>query len=252
MVYLTGKPKGYDEIWVIGDTHFLAKAKHSFEQLKESDNFNNQGTRHKTLHLMEQYEVQFSQCHYSWAFTTQIKGGLAHLLSTNWKLPNFIYVMFSNDQVLECDVLGDEIYKVLEDLFSFINRALIERKTKLPKKAKRYKATQVIIVKTVAKSQDLLNTDNFKNRRRSLNRALQRTAINFNWTAINVDAIIPTNPGHFDDNGDELSQSGFRHFWEFLSTHLKTLDSPDSPTKLHWRDNKRPMYQPPFNNTMVE
>lgn len=187
--------------------------------------------RKKRLFIMDQFEVLFSQCHYSWAFTTQIKGGLAHLLNKYWRLPNYIIIMFSNDQVEECDVLGDEIYKVLEELFTFINRALTERKSKLPKKAKRYKPPSVIIIKTVAKSQELLNSSNFKNRRRTFNRALQKTALNFNWSLINIDAIIPTAPVHFDDKGDELSDAGFRHFWEFLSEEIRRLETPESPTK---------------------
>lgn len=228
-----GKPTGFDEIWVIGDTHFLARAKKSLDDLKDCQNFNrsDQALGKTMPYMLEQFEIFIGQCHYSWSFTTQIRGGLASLLSTKWKLPNYLYMVFSNDQVEDCDILDDLIYKVLEDLFKFINRALIDRKLELPRKARRSNPPRVIVVKTVAKAKNLLDRNNFKIRRRSFNRALQKISQNFNWRSINIDSIVPTIPQNFDENGDELSDVGMKLFWQFISEDLRALEAIDDNRK---------------------
>lgn len=117
------------------------------------------------------------------------------------------------------------MYKVLEQLFTFINRAIIDRKVKLPKKAKRANPPGVVIVKTVPKAEELMNIHNFKNRRRTFNRALQKTAYNFNWRSINIDAVVPSNRANFRDNGEELSKQGAKLLWKFISDDIKMMDT---------------------------
>lgn len=175
------------------------------------------------MYILDNYEILIGTCHYSWCFTTQIRGGLTDLLSSRWKLPNAVYILFSNDQVEEAEILDGETYKVLNDLFTFINRSIIERRTNLPHKAKRRNPPEVTVVKTVAKSIELLNKNNFKNKRRTFNRALQKTAQNFKWRSINIDAIVPTEKDNFDENGDELSERGLKSLWHFLSEDSKGL-----------------------------
>lgn len=224
---ITGKPTGFDEIWVIGDTHILARTRQGLENIKQRGGFTTQHIQNNKLpYLLENYEVILSPCHYSWAFTAQIKGGLAHLLSTKWRLPNHLYIIFSNDQVDDSDVLGDMIYKVLEELFTFVDRAILERKMALPRKAKRGIQTKFTVIKTVAKSQELLNRDNFKNRRRNFNRALQKISSNFNWRSVNIDAIIPTKKAFFDEQGNDLLEEGAEAFWEFISQDLMDRENP--------------------------
>lgn len=238
---------GFDEVWVIGDTHFLAKARRSLEEMKENDGFNNnRPIKGSLLYLLQNFEVIFGTCHYSWCFTTQIRGGLSSLLSTRWRLPNYIYVLFSNDQIQESDTLGDEIYKVLEDLFTFINRSLMERKDALPKKARRFKHSQITIVKTVAKSTNQLMANNFKNRRRNFNRALQKSALQLKWRSINIDSLVPTTEEYFEEDGNTLSDKGFRALWKFLSDDLKAINNRESEnpierdhSSLHKLDKQR-------------
>lgn len=220
---------------MIGDTHFLALIKGGLEDLGNNDLFSSSTARQSLPYLLNQYEVVISQCHYSWAFTTQIKGGLAHLLSTKWKLPNYIYIMFGNEQVKECDILGDEIYKVLENLFTFVNQAIIDRKIKLPRKAKRINPPGIVIVKTVPKAEGLMDVANFKNCRRTFNRALQKTAYNFNWRSINIDAIVPSITPNFRDDGEELSRLGSKLLWKFLSDDIKTTDYSNNQKPAAWR-----------------
>lgn len=116
---LTGRPTAYDEAWFIGDTHMLAQPRSSLEDLKDEDSFNSKGMTSKT-YLLDNYEVVFGSFHHSWAFTTQIRGGLNSLLTAKWKLPNHIFIIFSNDQITESEVLGDELYDVLADTFVFV------------------------------------------------------------------------------------------------------------------------------------
>lgn len=212
---------------MIGDTHFLAQARRGLENLKEATAFDSKGDRSnkRLIYLLDNFEVCISSFHYSWCFTTQIRGGLANLLSTKWKLPNYIYIVFSNDQVQEADTLGDDIYKVLDKLFTFVNRSITERRLQLPKKARRYLPPKVIAVKTVARSTDKLNDNNFKIRRRSLNRAIQKSASDFKWRAINIDSILPTDNNNFDSNGEDLSEVGVKLFWKFLSDDLRSYDA---------------------------
>lgn len=219
---ISGKPMGFDEAWFIGDTHLISMIRKTFEELKEADGFDRMG-RQNLLYIIQQFEVFMGSCHYSWSFTTQIKGGLADLLSSKWKLPNYIYILFSNDQITESEVLGDEMYKVLENLFTFVTRAILNRKAELPKKAKRSNPPIITVVKTVAKSNDQLSVDNFKNKRRNLNRALQKVASNFKWRSINIDAILPDAKELFDDNGNELSNLGLKAFWKYISEDIKIL-----------------------------
>lgn len=174
-------------------------------------------------YILENFEIFFGSFHHSWAFTTQIRGGLNQLLSERWKLPSYIYLLFSNDQIEDSEILGDELYKVLNSLFTAVNRSLIDRKLLLPKKARRARPPGVIVVRTVPKSDRKQREKNFKNKRRSLNRAIQKTAQDFNWRSVNIDPILPTDETNFDEYGDELSAEGLRVFWNFLSDELKTL-----------------------------
>lgn len=215
----------------------MAQARRTLDNLKDKDAFDNTTEKKRLPYILQNYEVFFGTCHYSWSFTTQIRGGLANLLSTKWKLPNHIYVLFSNDQIEDSDILGDLLYKVLTDLCTFINRSLAERKSALPKKARRANPTEVTIVKTVARSNEQLSTNNFKNRRRTFNRALQKTALSFGWRSINIDAIIPSDKQNFDDDGNNLSETGLKLLWQFLSDDLRALTNA-SPAKKYSRANE--------------
>lgn len=96
----------------------------------------------------------------------------------------------------------------------------MERKTILPKKARRFKPPSIVIIKTVAKSAENLEIDDFKIKRRTFNRALQKEASNFQWRSINIDAIIPSDHSNFTKNGEDLSEDGFKRFWTFISEDL--------------------------------
>lgn len=224
---------GYDEVWIIGDTHLLSIARKTLNSLKDVELFNNK-TNGRLLHMLERYEVFIGSCHYSWCFTTQIRGGLADLLSTKWILPNYIYILFSNDQIEEVEILGDEIYKVLTGLFTFITRAIEDRKITLPRKSRRGGSTVITVIKTVAKSIDQLNLNNFKNKRRTFNRALQKVAQSFNWRSINIDSIIPTDSDNFDDRGNELSETGMKLLWKFISDDLRAMGEGGQPKTTKW------------------
>lgn len=223
---ITGTPTGYDEIWIIGDTHMVSQARSVLIDLADIEAFNRKEPKSKLPYMLQNYEVLSGSFHHSWCFTTQILGGLNSLLADKWKLPNYIYILFSNDQIHDSEELGEELYPVLEELFTAINRALISRREILPKKAKRYKPPTVCVVRTVPKSNRKQEEKNFKNKRRTLNRALQRTALKFKWRTINIDTILPKQDKHFDDNGDELSKEGFRVFWSFLSEDLQAFERP--------------------------
>lgn len=226
---ILGKPTGYDEIWVIGDTHMLSLIRSALDELRDNDNFINTGSRQRLPFILENFEVYFGTYHHSWSFTTQIKGGLKDLLSTKWKLPNYIYIVLSNDQIEDSEILGDLLYDVLNATFMDVSRLLTERKVILPKRARRFKPPAVCIVRTVPKSEMKQNTNNFKNKRRTLNRALQQVAADFKWRTVNVDTIRPKVDSHFDEKGDELSTQGLRLFWEFISEDLKGWDSGTPP-----------------------
>lgn len=227
---IAGAPTGFDEIWIIGDTHLLAQARKSLENLKDTNAFNNKGEKAKIPYIIDNFEITVSAFHFSWCITTQIRGGLNHLLLTKWRLPNYIYILFSNDQVDESEVLGGELYKVLDSLFSYISRALLERKIALPKKARRFKPPSIIIVKTVAKSSENLEIDDFKIKRRTFNRALQKEALNRQWRSINIDSILPSDHRNFSNNGEDLSDEGFIKFWNFLSEDLREQEKPREAT----------------------
>lgn len=134
--------------------------------LKEAQNgFNRDTPKERQLYLLQNYEVHVAGFHHSWCITTQIRGGLNSLLSSKWKLPNHIYICFSNDQVEDLEILDNEIFKVLENLFTYLNRAVIERRAVLPRKAKRGQLTSFTVVKTVAKATNTLNAGKFKFKR---------------------------------------------------------------------------------------
>lgn len=218
---------GFDKVWIIGDAHLLALLRRGLETLKDGDAFSNQQKK-KLLFMPENFEVIIGSFHYSWSFTTQIRGGLNTILGTRWRLPNYLYIFFSNDQVDDADILGDQVYPLLDKLFSYINRRLTERKVVLPKKARRYKPPIVTVVKTLPKAIDRLNENNFKIRRRTFNRALQKSALNFKWRAINIDTILPTTHSIFDDKGEDLSDLGLQCLWEFISEDLATMEYPQT------------------------
>lgn len=178
-------------------------------------------------YILSNYEVFINSFHYSWCITTQIRGGLNNLLSSKWKLPNHLYIIFSNDQVDDSEILGGEIYKVLNDLFTYISRVLLERRVQLPKKARRFKPPSITVVKTVPKLAENLEMDDFKIKRRTFNRALQKEAANFYWRSINIDAILPSQKENFTSNGEDLSSEGFIKFWTFISEDLHTLDDSE-------------------------
>lgn len=226
-----GKPVAFDEVWIVGDTHFLAQARRGLDQLKEGQNFNSRSDRKRLIYILENFEVLISTFHFSWSITTQIRGGLANLLSSRWRLPNYIYIVFSNDQVEDSEILGDEIYKVLDQLYTAINRMITDRKLVLPKKARCFKPPQIIVVKTVPKALHILNKDNFKIKRHTLNRAVQKSAQNWKWRSINIDSILLDTRDNFDDTGEELSDKGFTLFWSFISEDLKAWELPPQSTR---------------------
>lgn len=133
---IAGFPTGYDEIWVIGDTHMLAQLRSSLKSLKQADSFNSKrdSAASSLLYILTHFEVLFGTFHHSRSFTTQIKGGLNHLLSTKWKLPNYIYIVFSNEQIQESEILGDEIYSVLNRLFTALAELSLREKCCCPEK----------------------------------------------------------------------------------------------------------------------
>lgn len=219
---------GYDEVWFIGDTHFLAQARAVLEDLNDVESFSRATSKVRLPYLLENFEVLFGSFHHSWSFTTQILGGLNGLLSTKWRLPNYIYMLFSNDQISDSEVLGEELYDVLKELFTSVNRAITARKVLLPKKARRYKPPSVCVVRTVPKSERKQSEKTFKNKRRTLNRAIQKTAADFQWRTINIDNILPKQEKHFDDQGNDLSKEGFRVFWEFVSEDLRCVEQSNN------------------------
>lgn len=222
---IVGKPVGYDEIWIVGDAHLLAQACKGLEILKDVDTFNN--NQRKTMpFILQNFEVFVGSFHYSWCFTTQIRGGLNGLLASKWRLPNYIYIMFSNDQVNDADILGDHIYAIINQLLTYVNRRLMERKSKLPKKARRYKKPTVTVIKTVPKFQEKLNENNFKIRRRTFNRVLQKEAMKLGFRSVNIDAILPSIRENFDEKGEELSDKGIELTWQFLSQDIKSMEYP--------------------------
>lgn len=162
--------------------------------------------------------------HHSWSFTTQIKGGLNQLLSRKWKLPNYIFIAFSNDQIEESERLGDEIYGVITDIFKHIARSLTERRSILPKKARRHRPPVITVIRTVTKSDKKQQERNFKHKRRTLNRAIQKVSADFKWRTVNVDSILPRFDNHFDDKGEELSRLGLEEYWKFISDDLKDFE----------------------------
>lgn len=202
----------------------LAQARATLEELKDANQFNNTETRARLPYILENFEVVVGSFHHSWSFFTQITGGLNSLLSAKWKLPNYIYIMFSNEQIKESEELGDLVYNVITNLFTKINRALLERKNILPKKARRSKPPQICIIRTVPRSDKKQEEKNFKNKRRTLNRAIQKMAAEFQWRTINVDTILPKTRSHFDEKGENLSKEGYRIFWDFISEDLRELE----------------------------
>lgn len=216
---------GYDEVWLIGDTHLLAQSRPALDNLRELNNFNSNAPRQRLPYILEYYETIIGAYHHSWSFTTQIKGGFNFLLSTKWRLPNYIIIMFSNRQIEDTEVLRDEAHAVLKDLFTAISRAIAERKVKLPKKARRFKPPQMIIMRTLPKADRRMREQNFKLRRRSLNRVLQRLAAEFQWRSINIDAVLPSCEKHFNESGHELSEEGFRQMWLHISQTIQDLDN---------------------------
>lgn len=213
----------YDEIWVIGDTHLLSQLRASLEDLKDEEAFNRKEIS-KKIYILDNYEVTFGTFHHSWSFTTQIKGGLNYLLSSKWRLPNHILIAFSNDQIQESVQLGDQIYHVIKDIFKHVARAITERKVMLPKKARRYHPPIITVIRTVSKSERKQQEANFKHKRRTLNRAIQKVATEFSWRTINIDDILPKSEHHFDDRGEYLSNKGLKVYWKFLSENLRSFD----------------------------
>lgn len=248
VILLTGLPTGFDEIWIIGDTHFLAQARRILEQMKDNENFNNKTARGRLPFILDNFEVVFGTFHQSWCFTLQIIGGLNDLLAKKWRLPNYLYILFSNDQINESEILGDQVYTVLEHLFTNLNRSLIQRRETLPKKARRFKHTLVSVVKTVPRTEDQQDEGNFKNKRRAFNRALQKVAADLKWRSINIDALLPKEKTNFDKRGQDLSDAGFNIFWQFISDDLRKLETEQSQTDPHLTNPRRWYEGKPFKN----
>lgn len=175
------------------------------------------------LFMLDNFEIITSIYHGSWAFSAQMKGGFNELLSTRWKLPNYIVMVFSNDQIEELNVLGDEIYPILNTIFCNVCRGITSRKLQLPKKAMRAKPPTVIVVRTVTRPARMQDVNNFKFKRRTLNRAIQDTALKYNWKTINIQTILPGLNEQFNDKGD-LSEEGFRAFWKYISQEIEMFE----------------------------
>lgn len=101
----------------------------------------------------------------------------------------------------------------------------------MPKKARRFKPLTITVVKTVPKALKRLNENNFKIKRRTFNRALQKVAANYQWRTINIDAILPSTEANFDEIGDNLSKVGTQLLWDFISEDVRAMEYPTANSK---------------------
>lgn len=207
---------GFDELWIIGETTFMHTA------TKYLRSFMRPGNQRSPPYLGSRYDVKYEINYKDKGTWVQIRNSLTALMNDNWKLPNYLLIIFSNKSVQETLHYAHDLDIPMNSLSDFINRVFFERTAALPCKALRPSDPQVVVVRTVSKSQKFQDLNNFKNKRRTFNKALQRMSERVRFRSLNVDDILP-GKDIFEPDG-ELSPMGFQLFWNYISLDIKIND----------------------------
>lgn len=154
---------GFDEAWIIGETSFLNTAVKYLKML-----INNGRKNDAPPYLTSRYD-----CYWELTFDTkniwaQILNGLTNLLNRRWKLPNYIIVVFSNKCVQDTVHIANNLHIPMNMLGDHMNRIIFERTADLPPRALRSSDPQILLIRTVSKSNTFQELNNFKNKRRTL------------------------------------------------------------------------------------
>lgn len=80
----------------------------------------------------------------------------------------------------------------------------------------------VVVVRTVSKSKKFQDLNNFKNKRRTFNKALQKMGERSSFFTMNIDEITPRKEIFESDGG--LSPTGFNVFWNCINIEIKQND----------------------------
>lgn len=209
---------GFEELWVIGETTFMHKA------IKYLRPLINSGRRTESPpYFTSRYDIFWEIDYEAKNFWSQIRNSLVKLMNARWKLPNYIIIIFSNKCVNDTLHYAQHLYIPMNALGDFISRVIFERTSELPTRSIRSTDPQVVVIRTVSKSDKFQELNNFKNKRRTFNKALQRMGERSSFRTVNIDEVTPQKQ-LFDDNGD-LSPNGFNTFWNCINIDIRNNDT---------------------------
>lgn len=208
---------GFDEIWVIGEKTFMQAATKFLRPM-----INNGRKQDMPPYFTSRYDVYWQIEYDNRNIWSQIKNAFVNLLNKRWKLPNYLVIIFSNKCVNDTLHYAQHLYIPMNALGDFVNRMIFERTTELPTRALRAADPQVMLIKTVSKLATLQDTNNFKNKRRPFNKAVQKLVERNHFRSINIDEIMP-GKDLFEKDG-ELSPVGFSTFWNSINLDIKQND----------------------------
>lgn len=208
---------GFDELWIIGETSFTHTATKYLRPL-----INSGRKLEAPPYFTSRYDLKWDIDYDSKACWSQIRNSFARMLNQHWKLPNYIIIIFSNKCIQETLHYAQQLYLPMNALGDFINRAIFQRTTELPARALRPSDPQVILVRTVSKSDKFQELNNFKNKRRTFNKAVQKLSERNGFKSINIDQILPSKD-IFNSSGD-LSAEGYNIFWNDINIFIKQND----------------------------
>lgn len=208
---------GFDEVWIIGETTFTHTALKYLRPL-----IHNGRKDENPPYLTSRYDCYWEVDYNGKTVWEQIRNSLIAIMNTRWKLPNYIIILFSNKAVVDTLHIAQHLYIPLNNLGDFINRTIFQRTSELPARALRPSDPQVLLIRTVSKSDKYQELNNFKNKRRTFNKALQKMAERNQFKSINIDDILPAKD-LFEGNGN-LSLVGFAIYWNFISLEVRQND----------------------------
>lgn len=215
--FITDDVKGFDEIWIIGETNFTHNAVKHLRPL-----INSGRKTEAPPYFTSRYDIYWSIDYEAKNLWSQIQNSLVKLMNDRWKLPNYILLLFSNKCVNDTLHYAQYLHIPMNALGDFINRVIFERNAELPTRALRATDPQIVLIRTVSKSEKFQEMNNFKNKRRTFNKAVQRLAERSNFRAINIDEIMPKRD-LFEENGG-LAQTGFATFWSCINIDIRQND----------------------------
>lgn len=210
-------------IWIIGD-ELLDTMANSFRKLKTDYIFD---ASKPQMDILKDFHVEpFNDSEIKPTYKNILRKVRNNLTIAMNKfpqvLPCYVVILLNNNMIHDSAFVDFELKHILKKMLNDVGRLLSTRKDQIPHKYRStWGDTQVFVTRPLPKPAILLAGDqHFKNSRRQVNAMLDKLALTYDFTILNVDSINSSQKALFEKGG-QLSDFGKEKFWMFISEFLQ-------------------------------